>query len=123
MVEENIVITVEDNWLVMTGESEYKPKRKCGYIQDECYIREVNPESHFYVLGSGYPISNAILKWLKEHNIDCIILIEKGKRATTWYRTTVQAYLDNVLIKHGSLEYQRCLPLNQMKKEKVIVNQ
>lgn len=90
--------------------------KKAGEISDGCYISHRVTDIHFYVKGRGYPISNEILKQLKSLGVEKIKIVEHGKRATTLYTTTLQKYLNAVLIIEGGFEAQRCVPLVEMEK-------
>lgn len=108
-------VIVRDNWIILELEIEGKKKRRtCGFLEDEFYIRKVYPHKDYYVLGGGYPIANAILKWLKEHNVEKIKIIEMGKKAINIYDTTTEKYIKSVMIQHGEFEQQRCVPLEMM---------
>ena len=107
----------KDDWIILILDS--GERRKCGRIdfKRSCYIREVIPEIHFYIMGQGYPISNLILKHLKLIGIQKIRLIEKGKRGIKKYETTVKEYVKGVLIQHKDFEQQRIIPLSNLKVE------
>lgn len=85
-----------------------------GVIEGDKYISERNTKSHFYFKGGGYPISNSILKVLKEKGVKTIVIKERGVRAYSIYEATLEKYNNAVLIKEGGFESQRCVPLKEM---------
>jgi hypothetical protein len=99
------------NWVIQNG-------RKCGYLKDGYYVREVIPERHYYVLGGGYPVSNDILKWLSIRGIKKLRFIEKGRKATRTYECGVEDYLKAVMIQHPPFEQQRVIPLKLLREVK-----
>ena len=105
------MIKITNNWILLNG-------RRTGYISEGVYISERNVEEHFYVMGGGYPIANEILHWLKEHDVNNVMIIEKRKSGIRKWGSTVDDYLKSVLIEHPPFEQQRCLPLQSMEEIK-----
>jgi len=101
------MIEVKDNWIILDG-------RRCGRIEEDKYVTKRIAEKHYYIMGSGYPIANEILHWLKEHGIKTIVVIEQGRKKTRKFTTTVVNYYGAVMIRHPPFEQQRCLPLKEM---------
>lgn len=90
--------------------------KKIGMIKGDTYISHRDTQKHYYVKGGGYPVTNDVLKLLKEYNVKFIQIVEHGSKATTVYRTTLEKYQNAVLIKEGKFEPQRCVPLVEMEK-------
>jgi len=90
--------------------------KKIGEINGDTYISHRLSDKHFYIKGRGYPITNDVLKLLKKDNVLYIQIVEHGKKAITIYRTTLQKYMDAVMIAEGGFEPQRCVPLTEMNK-------
>jgi len=63
---------IKNNWVYLDDD----PKAK-GRIENEKYITE-RYKKHLFRIGNGYPIQVEILNWLKEHNINTILIIEKN---------------------------------------------
>src|SRR4030042_730839 len=85
-----------------------------GEIIGKIYQSHRISSKHFYVKGRGYPISNSILKMLKDKNVEIIRIIEHGTKAVKIYETTLQKYLNAVLIQESNFEAQRCVPLVEL---------
>jgi hypothetical protein len=91
--------------------------RVCGVICEDTYISVRQSKFHYYVKGGGYPVSNVILKMLKEERdppVQFIQIEEQGSTKKRVYRSPLQKYLNAVLIEEGGFEQQRCVPLKEM---------
>lgn len=92
--------------------------RMVGSIYNGTFITNRNPKKHYYILGRGYPIADEILKFLDEHDINTIIIKERG-RLLRYYRASVKQYLKGKLLQHAPFELQRVVPLNELEEIKV----
>lgn len=88
----------------------------CGTIVENTYISHRIPKFHYYIKGGGYPVSNSILKLLKEEKDPIVefIQIEEHGKTLKKFRCSLQKYLNAVLIQEGGYELQRCVPLKEM---------
>jgi len=96
------------------GELIYLGNTIVGEILDKIYMSRRIVEKHFYVKGGGYPISNSILKELKEKGVTIIRIVEVGKKFIRVYETTLEKYQKAVLIQEPNFDQQRCVPLSEM---------
>ena len=93
------MLKIIDNWIILEGLD--RKKRKCGYIQNMTYYTPRYKPKHWYRIGEGYPIETEILEWLKEHNINEIVIVEKNMNGDKNYRATVDQYLNGQDLKWG----------------------
>ena len=84
-----------------------------GEVFGDTFITVRNTRKHYYKLGQGYPISDEALKFLKENNIENIIIKEYGKTIRR-FKSTVSSYLKGDLIQHEPFELQRIIPLRNL---------
>jgi len=89
--------------------------KKIGEVVGTTYYTHRNPSEHFYVLGGGYPISNSVLKKLREVSVDRVVIIEHAKSGERMFDTTLEKYLSAVMIQHEPYDQQRCVPLSEMR--------
>jgi len=89
-------------------------KRLCGYIVGQTYFSERVPSKHFYVMGQGYPITNDIIKQLKNKRVFYVVIIEYAKKGIIYWASTLEKYTNSVMIQHEPFEQQRCVPLLEM---------
>ena len=81
-------------WLHLNGELKAK-----GYIFNGIYYTvryrygHGKYKSHYYNLGKGYPVDYEILEWLKNHELDIIVVIEKSMDGDKKYKSSVRKYL------------------------------
>jgi hypothetical protein len=66
-------------------------------------------------MGQGYPITNDIIKKLKDKNVFHIVIIEQTKKGIRYWASTLEKYIKAVLIQHEPFEQQKCVPLSEMK--------
>ena len=86
-----------------------------GSLNEDTYVSHRKSLVHYYVKGGGYPISNSILKDLKQNGCKHIIIIEEranGQKKV--YKTDIERYQKAVLIQEPNYDQQRCLPLKEM---------
>jgi len=94
----------------------YYDKRMVGKIRGDAYVTWRTSKAHYYRKGQGYPITNEVLHELKKRNVKRVVIIEKrADDSSRAYETTLQEYLDAVMITEGDFEPQRCVPLKQLK--------
>jgi hypothetical protein len=93
----------------------YFGERMCGYVVGRTYFSERIPSKHYYVMGQGYPITNDIIKKLKDKNVFHIVIIEQTKKGIRYWASTLEKYIKAVLIQHEPFEQQKCVPLSEMK--------
>jgi len=104
------LINVNEEWKL------YYKNKNCGTIKDGGFHIFRASHKHYYIRGRGYPISEAILLYLKEQNISWIELMESRVKGYNYYRTTVDEYLSSPLFNHEGYDDQRCFPLRKMDK-------
>ena len=92
----------------------YPGQRLCGYVVGRTYFSERITSKHFYVMGQGYPITNEIIKRLKNKNVLYVVIIEYAKKGIRYLATTLEKYIKSVMIQHEPFEQQRCVPLSEM---------
>lgn len=89
-----------------------------GSIYGKIYVSHRNESDHLYNNMNGYPITNEGLQILKEKGVLKIKIIERkisGK--INRYITTLEKYMNGVLIQHKDYEPQRVIPIRMLDKE------
>lgn len=83
---------------------------------DGAYVSRRIAKKHYYIKGGGYPISNTILQDIRARGGHSIIICEERADGTErLYKTTLEKYQQAVLIKEADFDYQRCVPIKEMK--------
>jgi radical SAM superfamily enzyme with C-terminal helix-hairpin-helix motif len=95
---------------------------KVGEVIDDAYVSHRKADTHYYIKGGGYPISNSILKKLKELDVKTIRIVEHGKKAITTYETSLEDYQKAVLIQESDFDQQRVVPIAKMRKVRVFLH-
>ena len=86
-----------------------------GRLEDDTFHTFRVAKTHFYIKGRGYPISNSILKELRDNQCKYIMIHEtRAGGVLKLWKCLLDDYLDAVLIQEGGFEQQRVLPLSKM---------
>jgi hypothetical protein len=88
--------------------------KEIGRVYGKIYESHRDTKKHFYVKGRGYPITNDVLKKLKEMEVDTVRIVENGVKGIKTYICPLKKYMDAVMIQEGDYEPQRCVPLVEM---------
>ena len=104
------MIKIIDNWIILEKDGK---KRKCGYIQDMAYYTPRYKNKHWYRIGESYPVELEILEFLKEHEINEIVIVEKNMNGDKNYKGTVGQYLNGKDLNWGWGE-QKSVPLIEL---------
>lgn len=88
-----------------------------GRVIGKTYESHRDTKKHFYIKGRGYPITNEILKKLKDMGVDTVRIVENGAKGIKNYTCPLKKYMNAVLIQEGNYEPQRCVPLVEMQLE------
>lgn len=104
-------IYIDGNDLIVNG-------KVVGSIYGKIYVSHRNESDHLYNNMNGYPITDYGLQLLKERGVLKIKIIEHKKSGKiNRYITTLEKYMNGVLIQHKEYEPQRVIPIRLLDKE------
>lgn len=86
-----------------------------GKIDRKVYVTTRKYPLHFYFQLEGYPISESVLQFLREKQVERIKIIEWRKDVYTRYEVPLGKYLRGKLLHEKGQDRQKCVPLEKLR--------